>query len=67
MKGRSETLPGGAKMDRIDGLTLFLINVLLLLAIAVIAWGPGALVIAALIGTPLTLGAVVMLSLTARA
>ncbi len=54
-------------MDRIDGLTLFLINILLLLAIAVIAWGPGVLVIAALIGTPLTLGAVVTLSLTARA
>lgn len=54
-------------MDRIDGPTLFLINILLLLAIAVVAWGPGALVIAALAGAPLALGAVVMLSLTARA
>ncbi len=54
-------------MDRIDGPTLFLINILLLLAIAVITWGAGALLIAALIGTPLALGAVVGLSLTAKA
>jgi phosphoglycerol transferase MdoB-like AlkP superfamily enzyme len=54
-------------MDRIDGPTLFLINILLLLAIAVIVWGPGALLVAALIGAPLTLAAVVTLTLTARA
>lgn len=54
-------------MDRIDGPTLFLINILLLLAICVIAWGPSALLIAALAGTPLALGAIVALSLTAKA
>ncbi len=54
-------------MDRIDGPTLFLVNLLLLLAISVIAWGPGALLVAALIGTPLALGAVIGLSLTAKA
>jgi|TARA_R100000322_G_scaffold168461_2_gene138231 hypothetical protein len=54
-------------MDRIDGPSLFLINILLLLAISVIVWGPSAILIAALIGTPLALGAVVLLSLTAKA
>jgi hypothetical protein len=54
-------------MDRIDGPTLFLINILLLLAISVIVWGPSAILIAALIGTPLALGAVILLSLTAKA
>ncbi|MBO6636001.1 hypothetical protein [Parvibaculum sp.] len=54
-------------MDRIDGPTLFFINVLLALAISVVIWGPGALLVAALLGTPLALGAVIALSLTARA
>ncbi len=55
------------KMDRIDGPTLFVINLLLALAISVVVWGPGALLIAALIGTPLTLGTIIALSFTARA
>lgn len=54
-------------MDRIDGPTLFLVNVLLVLAICVVVWGPGALLVAALIGTPLALGAIIGLSLTAKA
>ena len=54
-------------MDRIDGPTLFFINLLLLLAVCVFIWGAGALLVAALIGTPLALGAVVILSLTAKA
>ena len=54
-------------MDRIDGATLFVINILLLLAIAVYFWGFGALLMAALIGTPIVLGCIVMLSLTAKA
>jgi hypothetical protein len=54
-------------MDRIDGATLFVINILLLLAIAVYFWGFGALLMAALIGTPIVLGCIIMLSLTAKA
>src|SRR5690606_17521324 len=70
VQGRSgpvQFLSRGPEMDRIDGPTLFLVNLLLLLAISVIAWGPGALLVAALIGTPLALGAVIGLSLTAKA
>lgn len=54
-------------MDRIDGATLFVTNLLLLLAIATFVWGFSALLMAALIGTPIVLGCIVMLSLTAKA
>lgn len=54
-------------MDRIDGPTLFVINILLLLAVAVYFWGFSALLIAALIGTPIVLGTIIALSLTAKA
>ena len=54
-------------MDRIDGPTLFVINLLLALAISVVVWGPGAPLLAALLVTPLTPGTIIPLSLTARA
>lgn len=54
-------------MDRIDATTLFAINLVLVLAICVFVWGVSALLVAALIGTPLALGAIVLLSLTAKA
>jgi hypothetical protein len=54
-------------MDQIDATTLFAINLVLLLAICVFFWGASALLVAALIGTPLALGTIIMLSLTAKA
>ncbi|MDO9126480.1 hypothetical protein [Parvibaculum sp.] len=54
-------------MDRIDGFVLIPINIIMLVAIACYFWGASALLVAALIGTPLALGAVVALSLTAKA
>lgn len=53
-------------MDRIDTPTLFVLNIILALVIATIYWGAGALLVAALIGTPLALGTIVFLSLTAK-
>lgn len=54
-------------MDKIDGFVLFPINIVMLVAIACHVWGASALLVAALIGTPLALGSIVALSLTAKA
>lgn len=53
-------------MDRIDTPTLFVLNLVLALVIATYFWGASAILVAALIGTPLALGAIVFLSLTAK-
>lgn len=54
-------------MDQIDATTLFVINLVLLVAVCVFFWGASALLIATLIGAPLALGTIIMLSLTAKA
>ena len=54
-------------MDRLDSLTLFCINLLLALMVAVYFFGASALVVFALIATPIALGTIVMLSLTVSA
>jgi len=54
-------------MDRLDSLTLFCINLLLALMVAVFIWGASALVVFALIATPIALATIVMLSLTVSA
>lgn len=54
-------------MDKVDSYVLIPINMIMLVAIACYFWGATALLIAALIGTPLALGSVVALSLTAKA
>ena len=54
-------------VDKIDGFVLIPVNIIMLVAIACYFWGASALLVAALIGTPLALGAVVALSLTAKA
>jgi hypothetical protein len=54
-------------MDQIDAPTLFALNLVLLVAVCVFLWGASALLVAALIGTPLALGTIVFLSLTAKA
>lgn len=54
-------------MDKIDGFVLFPINVVMLVVIASYFWGASALLVAALVGTPLALGSIVALSLTAKA
>jgi hypothetical protein len=54
-------------MDRLDGVTLFFIGLVVAIVAATVIWGPTPAVIAALIGVPVTLGAIVGLSLTAKA
>ncbi|MBX3505793.1 MAG: hypothetical protein KF895_09970 [Parvibaculum sp.] len=54
-------------MDRIDNATLFALNLIMTVVLASLVWGVGAFVVAALAGVPLALGAIVGLSLTAKA
>ncbi len=54
-------------MDQIDTPTLFAVNLVLALILATFIWGASALLFAALAGTPIALGTIVMLSLTAKA
>ncbi|MEW6089717.1 hypothetical protein [Parvibaculum sp.] len=54
-------------MDQIDTPTLFAVNLVLALILATFIWGASALLVAALAGTPIALGTIVMLSLTAKA
>ncbi|MBX3508411.1 MAG: hypothetical protein KF714_06460 [Parvibaculum sp.] len=54
-------------MDQIDTPTLFAVNLVLALILATFIWGASPLLVAALAGTPIALGTIVMLSLTAKA
>ncbi|MGX1198160.1 hypothetical protein [Parvibaculum sp. MBR-TMA-1.3b-4.2] len=54
-------------MDRPDSLTLFCVNLLLALLIAVYFFGASALLVFALIATPIALGIIITLSLTVSA
>ncbi len=49
-------------MDRIDGATLFSVNIVLLIALGAMFWGATAILIAALIGTPIMLTIIIMLA-----
>lgn len=49
-------------MNRIDGATLFCLNIVLVVALAAMIWGPTAIVVAGLAGTPLMLAIIVMLA-----
>jgi hypothetical protein len=60
-------LPEEMAMDQIDTPTLFAVNLVLALILATFIWGASALLVAALAGTPIALGTIVMLSLTAKA
>ncbi|HUD53307.1 hypothetical protein [Parvibaculum sp.] len=54
-------------MDSIDSITLFFLNVILLVLVGISIWGATALVIAALVAAPITLGSIVLISMTAKA
>lgn len=49
-------------MNRIDGVTLFFLNVVLLIAVTAMIWGATAILLAGLVGTPVMLATIIMLA-----